>query len=139
MRIGAGVAARDNGATASVIAVRVLHHGNMASDGAIQELLRPLVPKVLGALIRRYGGFEACEDAVQEALLAAAIQWPGQGVYPMIPRAGCSLSRPGGWPTSTAATWPADGGRPRLRRWCRLTSPGSQARTPIAARTKTTH
>ena len=79
MGIGAGVAARDNGATASDCRA-VLHHGNMTSDGAIQELLRPLVPKVLGALIRRYGGFEACEDAVQEALLAAAIQWPGQGV-----------------------------------------------------------
>jgi predicted RNA polymerase sigma factor len=52
----------------------------MATDGPIQDLLRPLVPKVLGALVRRYGGFDACEDAVQEALLAAATQWPEQGI-----------------------------------------------------------
>ena len=43
-------------------------------------LLRPLIPDVLGALVRRYGDFEACEDAVQEALLAAATQWPVEGV-----------------------------------------------------------
>jgi RNA polymerase sigma factor (sigma-70 family) len=43
-------------------------------------LLRALTPQVLGALVRRYGQFDACEDAVQEALLAAAVQWPEQGV-----------------------------------------------------------
>jgi RNA polymerase sigma factor (sigma-70 family) len=37
-------------------------------------------PHVLAALLRRYGDFEACEDAVQEALLAAARQWPGDGL-----------------------------------------------------------
>ena len=36
--------------------------------------VRRLVPEVLGALVRRYGHFDACEDAVQEALLAAAAQ-----------------------------------------------------------------
>jgi predicted RNA polymerase sigma factor len=41
--------------------------------------VRRLVPEVLGALVRRYGHFPACEDAVQEALLAAAVQWPAQG------------------------------------------------------------
>jgi RNA polymerase sigma factor (sigma-70 family) len=46
----------------------------------VEELLRQLAPQVLGALVRRYGQFDACEDAVQEALLAAAVQWPGQGV-----------------------------------------------------------
>lgn len=46
----------------------------------IDELLRELTPQVLGALARRYGHFDACEDAVQEALLAAAVQWPEQGV-----------------------------------------------------------
>ncbi|WIV52739.1 RNA polymerase sigma factor [Amycolatopsis nalaikhensis] len=46
----------------------------------VGELLRPLVPRVLGALVRRYGQFDACEDAVQEALLAASEQWPVQGV-----------------------------------------------------------
>jgi RNA polymerase sigma factor (sigma-70 family) len=46
----------------------------------IEEVLRPLVPQVLGALMRRYGGFDACEDAVQEALLEASVQWPERGV-----------------------------------------------------------
>ncbi|MFB7617327.1 RNA polymerase sigma factor [Kitasatospora sp. NPDC056181] len=45
-----------------------------------EDLLRELAPQVLGALVRRYGVFDACEDAVQEALLAAALQWPGTGV-----------------------------------------------------------
>jgi RNA polymerase sigma factor (sigma-70 family) len=46
----------------------------------IDDLLRQLVPQVIGVLVRRYGQFDACEDAVQEALLAAALQWPEQGV-----------------------------------------------------------
>ena len=44
------------------------------------DLLRALAPRVLGVLVRRYGRFDACEDAVQEALLAAAVQWPQEGV-----------------------------------------------------------
>jgi RNA polymerase sigma factor (sigma-70 family) len=43
-------------------------------------LLRELAPQVLGALVRRYGQFGDCEDAVQEALLAAALQWPEEGL-----------------------------------------------------------
>ncbi|MEU7691602.1 RNA polymerase sigma factor [Microbispora hainanensis] len=46
----------------------------------IEDLLRELTPQVLGALVRRYGRFEGCEDAVQEAVLAAAVQWPAEGV-----------------------------------------------------------
>ena len=38
----------------------------------VEDLLRELAPQVLGALARRYGDFDAAEDAVQEALLAAA-------------------------------------------------------------------
>jgi len=45
----------------------------------IEDLLRELAPQVLGALVRRSGQFDACEDAVQEALLAAARQWPKDG------------------------------------------------------------
>jgi RNA polymerase sigma factor (sigma-70 family) len=45
-----------------------------------EELLRELAPQVLGAVIRRFGDFSAAEDAVQEALLAAALQWPESGV-----------------------------------------------------------
>jgi len=51
----------------------------------VEGLLRRLAPQVLGALVRRYGMFDLCEDAVQEALLAAALQWPEQGV-PESPR-----------------------------------------------------
>jgi RNA polymerase sigma factor (sigma-70 family) len=46
----------------------------------LEDLLRELAPQVLGAFVRRYGQFDACEDAVQEALLAAARQWPNAGV-----------------------------------------------------------
>lgn len=46
----------------------------------VEGLLRELAPRVLGAVVRRYGGFDSCEDAVQEALLAAAVQWPRDGV-----------------------------------------------------------
>ncbi|GGX41095.1 RNA polymerase sigma factor [Streptomyces fructofermentans] len=42
--------------------------------------MRRHAPQVLGALVRRYGHFDAAEDAVQEALLAAAGQWPGSGI-----------------------------------------------------------
>jgi len=52
----------------------------------VEDLLRDLAPQVLGVLVRRYGRFDASEDAVQEALLAGATQWPEQGV-PENPRA----------------------------------------------------
>jgi predicted RNA polymerase sigma factor len=52
----------------------------------VEDLLRQLAPQVLGVLVRRYGRFDVCEDAVQEALLAAALQWPEQAV-PENPRA----------------------------------------------------
>jgi predicted RNA polymerase sigma factor len=52
----------------------------------VEDLLRELAPQVLGALVRRYGHFDVAEDAVQEASLAAALQWPVDGV-PQEPRA----------------------------------------------------
>lgn len=55
------------------------------SDG-MEGLLRELAPQVLAGLTKRYGQFDAAEDAVQEALLAAATQWPHEGV-PDHPRA----------------------------------------------------
>jgi RNA polymerase sigma factor (sigma-70 family) len=55
-------------------------------DSTGENLLRELTPQVLGAVIRRFGDFSAAEDAVQEALLAAALQWPEDGV-PDNPRA----------------------------------------------------
>ncbi len=51
-----------------------------------EHLLRDLAPQVLGVIVRRYGDFGASEDAVQEALVAAAMQWPAEGV-PDNPRA----------------------------------------------------
>ena len=50
-----------------------------------ESLLRELAPQVLGAVVRRYRDFAAAEDAVQEALLAAATQWPRDGL-PANPR-----------------------------------------------------
>jgi RNA polymerase sigma factor (sigma-70 family) len=50
----------------------------MAAD--VEDLLRGLAPQVLGAVVRRYGNFDSAEDATQEALIAAALQWPAQGV-----------------------------------------------------------
>jgi RNA polymerase sigma factor (sigma-70 family) len=52
----------------------------------LDDLLRRTAPQVLAAVVRRYGDFDTCEDAVQEALLAAAQQWPAEGV-PDDPRA----------------------------------------------------
>ncbi|HEV2244750.1 MAG TPA: DUF6596 domain-containing protein [Streptosporangiaceae bacterium] len=51
----------------------------------LEELLRELAPQVLGVLVRRYGQFDACEDATQEAMLQAVAQWPGEGM-PASPR-----------------------------------------------------
>jgi RNA polymerase sigma factor (sigma-70 family) len=51
-----------------------------------EHLLRELTPQVLGTVVRRFHDFTAAEDAVQEALLAAAMQWPRDGT-PNNPRA----------------------------------------------------
>ncbi|WP_207781888.1 RNA polymerase sigma factor [Phytoactinopolyspora limicola] len=59
----------------------------------IEVLLRRLAPQVLGTLTRRYQQFDACEDAVQDALLAAAERWPQSGVP----------DNPRGWLTTVAA------------------------------------
>jgi predicted RNA polymerase sigma factor len=64
----------------------------------IEEELRGAAPQVLGALCRRYGRFDACEDAVQEALIAAAVQWPADGVP----------ENPPGWLFTVAARRLAD-------------------------------
>ncbi|MER7351245.1 sigma-70 family RNA polymerase sigma factor [Streptomyces aurantiacus] len=51
----------------------------MSATGGTEDLLRLHAPQVLGALVRRYGHFDEAEDAVQEALLAAAREWPDRG------------------------------------------------------------
>jgi RNA polymerase sigma factor (sigma-70 family) len=60
----------------------------MTGEGpsSFQHLLRDLAPQVLGSVVRRFVDFAASEDAVQEALIAAATQWPRDGV-PENPRA----------------------------------------------------
>lgn len=52
----------------------------MTTGDDIESVLRPLAPRVLAALVRRHGNVETAEDAVQEALLAAATQWPTRGL-----------------------------------------------------------
>jgi predicted RNA polymerase sigma factor len=74
----------------------------------IEDLLRQFAPQVLGTLVHRYGQFDACEYAVQEALLAAALQWPAEGVP----------ERPRSWLLTTAGRslvdrWRADSARRR--------------------------
>src|SRR3984957_16188319 len=49
------------------------------AETEVEDLLRQLAPQVLGAVVRRYGHFEEAEDATQEALVAAAARWPGEG------------------------------------------------------------
>jgi RNA polymerase sigma factor (sigma-70 family) len=53
----------------------------------VDELLRRLTPRVIGAVVRRFGDLDDAEDAVQEALVAAATRWPDDGVP----------DNPGGW------------------------------------------
>ena len=65
----------------------------MNGPSEVEDLLRELAPQVLGVLVRRHGQFDLCEDAVQEALLAAAVQWPAEGVP----------ERPRGWLVTVAS------------------------------------
>ena len=54
--------------------------GAVTGQHRIEDLLREFAPYVLATLTRRYGQFDACEDAVQDALLAATRQWPDEGI-----------------------------------------------------------
>ena len=67
-------------------------------DEHSEHLLRELAPQVLGAVVRRFHDFAAAEDAVQEALLAAAVQWPREGIP----------DNPRGWLIQVAARRMAD-------------------------------
>jgi len=51
-----------------------------ATAEEVGHLLRELGPQVLGVLARRHADFASAEDAVQEALVAAATQWPSAGL-----------------------------------------------------------
>ena len=92
-----------------------------------EDLLRELAPQVLGTLIRRYGRFDECEDAVQEALLAAVVQWPAQGV-PAHPRS---------WLITVATRrlvdqWRADSARRNREVTDALMTPSRAAAAPAA-------
>ena len=58
----------------------------VVTETETEDLLRQLAPQVLGSIVRRYGNFDLAEDATQEALLAAALQWPRDGI-PTNPKA----------------------------------------------------
>ncbi len=81
-------------------------------EGTGENLLRDLAPQVLGAVVRRFGDFGAAEDAVQEALLAAALQWPRDGVP----------GNPRGWLIQVAARRMTDHLRTELARRRRETA-----------------
>ena len=53
---------------------------SLPAEPPIEQLLRDLTPQVLGIVVRRFRDFPAAEDAVQEASLAAAVQWPRDGI-----------------------------------------------------------
>jgi predicted RNA polymerase sigma factor len=96
----------------------------VTSRRRIEDLLREFAPQVLATLVRRYGQFDACEDAVQEALLAATLQWPGEGVP----------ERPRSWLLTVANralvdAWRADSAR-RRRETAAALDPTGHARTP---------
>jgi predicted RNA polymerase sigma factor len=52
----------------------------VSTTNDLNDFLRELAPRTIGVLARHFGGFATCEDAAQEALLAAAQQWPVHGV-----------------------------------------------------------
>ncbi|ADP78491.1 RNA polymerase sigma factor [Pseudofrankia inefficax] len=92
------------------------------TDARIEDLLRELAPQVLGVLTRRYGRFDACEDATQEALLKAARRWPTDGIP----------ENPGGWLQTVAYRvlvdeLRRDGSRRRREEAAYASTPQSQA------------
>jgi RNA polymerase sigma factor (sigma-70 family) len=91
------------------------------TDAHTEDLLRELAPQVLGVLVRRYGQFDACEDAVQEALLAAAVQWPEEGMP----------DNPRGWLITVGARRLTDEIRSESARLRRETTAALQAPTEV--------
>ncbi len=99
----------------------------MTADRDPGGLLRELAPQVLGALLRRFGHFDLCEDATQEALLAAALQWPRDG----------TPDNPRGWLITVAARRLMDAARSEQSRRRRedqvaVATPQSELLSPAA-------
>jgi RNA polymerase sigma factor (sigma-70 family) len=91
----------------------------------VERLLRELAPQVLVAVVRRHGGFDECEDAVQEALLAAAVQWPAEGLP----------DNPKGWLITTALRrriemWRSDAARRRREEAVAALAPSAPGPVP---------
>ena len=99
--------------------------GDLSSKAPIGELLRELAPQILPPLVRHHGDFDVCEDAVQEALLAAAMQWPVEGVP----------GNPKGWLITVASRrrterWRSDSARRRREETVALLEPRDMDTSP---------
>ncbi len=95
-------------------------------------LLRELAPRVLALLVRRFDSFDQCEDAVQEALMAATRQWPVEGVP----------ANPTGWLVTVASRrwtelWRGDTARRRRESTAARLEPASTPPAPSADDTLT--
>ncbi len=75
-----------------------------------EDLLHQLAPRALGVIVRRYGDFADAEDAVQEALVAAATTWPDDG-WPDNPLAWLVRVAGRRMTKNTAPKTPADAGK----------------------------
>jgi RNA polymerase sigma factor (sigma-70 family) len=98
----------------------------------VESLLREHAPRVLAVLVRRHGAFDTCEDAVQEALLAATVQWPKEGVP----------DKPMGWLTRVASRrwtelWRNETARRRREEAAALLAPAQPAAVPAVDDTLT--
>jgi RNA polymerase sigma factor (sigma-70 family) len=104
----------------------------VTAGAAIEERLRELAPLVLVSLVRRYGDFDTCEDAVQEALLAAAVQWPAEGVP----------ANPKGWLSTVASRrwierWREEAARRRREQTAAAREPADHGPVPATDDTLT--
>jgi RNA polymerase sigma factor (sigma-70 family) len=100
--------------------------GDVTAGPAVDAVLRELAPQVLGALARRSGDFDASEDALQEALLAAAAQWPTQGLP----------ANPQGWLMTVASRrlielWRNETARRRREQAAALTTASGSPAAPV--------
>jgi RNA polymerase sigma factor (sigma-70 family) len=99
------------------------------TDRTVEDLWRDCSPQVLAALMRRYGDFDAAEDALQEALLAAARQWPTEGVP----------DRPEAWLITVASrrlvdAWRSDRSRHEREHLDHVRTPADRQNAPAADR-----
>ena len=99
----------------------------MTTPAEVEDLLRELAPRVLGVLVRHYGGFDTCEDAVQETLLAASVHWPADGLP----------NNPTGWLVTVASRrrtelWRSESARRRREEAAAALEPPDPGHVPAA-------